>query len=69
MTQNAALSLIAATVIAAGFLIGWCASAFELVPDRAKSITATGAGDRSPAPPPGNDARVRPSKVAASGRP
>lgn len=69
MTQNAALSLVAVTVIAAGFLIGWCAGALEPVPDRGRSIGTTGAGDRAPVPAAGNDARVHPSNIAVSARP
>ena len=63
MTQNTALSLISAIVIAVGFLVGWCAGALELVPARVDAMATTGASDRSgmPGRESGNDAdRVRP---------
>jgi len=47
MTQNTALSLIGAIVIAVGFLVGWCAGALELVPAPVKAMATTGASDRS----------------------
>ncbi|MBK7471537.1 MAG: hypothetical protein IPI73_13880 [Betaproteobacteria bacterium] len=42
MTQNTACSLIAAAVIAAGFLLGWCAGADQAAPAQAPGSPAAG---------------------------
>lgn len=42
MTQNSALSLTAAIVIAVGFLVGWCAGGLELAPASLQSVGTTG---------------------------
>lgn len=42
MTQNTACSLIAAGVIAAGFLLGWCAGADHAAPAQAQGWPAAG---------------------------
>ena len=42
MTQNTACSLIAAAVIATGFLLGWCAGADQPAPARTPGSPAAG---------------------------
>ena len=62
MTQNTACSLIAATVIAAGFLLGWCAGADQAAPGSPaagiRGHAAAGARDNG-AGAPGPSATVR----------
>ncbi|MBK9606812.1 MAG: hypothetical protein IPO58_10525 [Betaproteobacteria bacterium] len=61
MTQNTACSLIAAAVIAAGFLLGWCAGADQPAPAQAPGSPAAGIRGHA-------TAGARDSRAGASGQ-